>query len=62
MAIENDQEFNSSDEDNINPFTEGVPVEVEITEPWKKKRYSCSGGLRIEKNFDLSYLKIATGD
>ena len=62
MTIKDNPDLVNSDEEYSNPFTAGIPVEVEISEPWKKKRYSCTGGFRIEKNFDLSYLRISTGD
>lgn len=41
---------------NENPYLAGIPVEFESNEPWRKKRLSCSGAGRVEKNFDLKHL------
>ncbi len=43
---------------NDNPFLEGIPVEFESSEPWRKTRYSCSGAGRLEKNFDQKHLEF----
>ena len=40
----------------LNTPLAGIPTTPELNEPWRKKRYSCSGNGRIEKNFDFKYL------
>jgi hypothetical protein len=41
---------------NEHPYLQGIPVEFESDDPWRKKRLSCSGAGRVEKNFDLEHL------
>lgn len=40
----------------LNTPLAGLPLEPDLNEPWRKKRFSCSGNGRIEKNFDFKYL------
>lgn len=54
--------FESTDNSSWNSIVAGIPVEPELTEPWRKKRFSCSGNGRIEKNFDFKYLDFLAKD
>lgn len=52
----------AEENEDINPLLEGIPVEVENKEPWRKTRYSCSGSGRLGGNFDLKHLTIVVRD
>jgi hypothetical protein len=58
--MENINNINNDEKPDIEtntPFA-GIPIEPELNEPWRKKRFSCSGSGRIEKNFDFKYLEF----
>lgn len=48
--------------DDINPLFDGIPVELETKDEWRKVRYSCSGAGRIPANFDTWHLTFKRGD
>jgi len=48
--------------ENINPIFDGIPVELENMDEWRKVHYSCSGAGRIPANFDTWHLAFMRGD
>ncbi len=48
--------------DDINPLFDGIPVEPETKDEWRKVHYSCSGAGRIPANFDTWHLAFMRGD
>ena len=53
---------NIEKDEDISPLFDGIPVELETKDEWRKVKYSCSGGGRIPANFDTWHLTYMRGD
>jgi len=54
--------MNAFENEDINPLFNGIPVQLETKDEWRKVRYSCSGAGRIPANFDTWHLTYMRND
>jgi len=48
--------------EDISPIFNGIPIQLETKDEWRKVRYSCSGAGRIPANFDTWHLTYMRND